>query len=186
MEKLQNARNSEIDGAMSQPKNVLDLAGIALADLAVNVSMRRYFPTLHTSKTSRWRGTKILQVRFGTYPDKGLLEIAWAEALARAPTWDAWAFGCASIQGEDYALLVEAGGAPLTNIVRIVQKFRPPDQVFGLVFDPHFSLRTQDTYKPIDATQAVLWKGLLERGINRAKTARENWLGWSDAQSANS
>jgi hypothetical protein len=160
--------------AMSHPKNVLELAGIALSDLVVNTSAGQYVPTLHMAKFSRWNGMRIEQVRFGSYPDQGLLEIAWAEALARAWAWDSWAFGfMAGHPEERLAFLIEAGGAPLANIIRVIQEFMPPKEGFRLVGDPRFYLRVQASYSPIDAAQAILWKGLFERGINRMKLVRE-------------
>jgi len=164
---------------MSQPKNVLNLAGIALADLLVHMSAGQYVPTLHTSKTTLWSGRKIEQLRFGSYPETGLLEIAWAEALVRAPHWDAWAFGFVAAREDNIAFVVEAGGAPLTNIVRILQESRPPKELFGLVGYPRFYARVQSSYEPVDATQAAQWRGLLEQGIDTLRAARAIWRGGS-------
>ena len=60
----------------AKPENVLVLAGIALADEVVLVSARQYVPTLYLSKTSFWSGTKINLIRFGSYPNTGLIELA--------------------------------------------------------------------------------------------------------------
>jgi hypothetical protein len=70
--------------AFAKPADVLTLAGIALADLVVLVSAQQYVPTLHLAKKSFWSGTKINQIRFGSYPNTGLVELARAEAVARA------------------------------------------------------------------------------------------------------
>src|SRR5215813_10201564 len=129
-------RRHAMPSAFAKPENVLALAGIALADLAVLVSAQQYVPTLHLSKTSFWSGTRINQMRFGSYPDAGLIELARAEASARAGTWDTWAFACVAVSPIDRSkpvLLVDAGGAPLGNTVRIIWEFRPPNQGFGLV-----------------------------------------------------
>src|SRR5689334_13963391 len=78
---LRNTGNN-MKSIFAKPENVLELAGIALADLALLVSAQQYVPTLHLSKTSFWSGTKINQIRFGSYPDTGLIELARTEAAA--------------------------------------------------------------------------------------------------------
>src|SRR5262245_4446647 len=77
----------EMASAFAKPDKVLGLAGLALADLAVLVSAQQYVPTIHLAKTSFWSGTKINLIRFGSYPNTGLIELARAEAVARAGTW---------------------------------------------------------------------------------------------------
>src|SRR5207247_1573549 len=67
-------RAHAMPNVFTKPENVLFLAGIALADVAALVSARQYVPTLHLSKTSFWNGTRINQIRFGSYPDTGLIE----------------------------------------------------------------------------------------------------------------
>lgn len=166
----------------AKPESVLSLAGIALADLALLVSAQQYVPTLHLAKTSFWSGTKINQIRFGSYPNTGLIEFARAEAVARAGTWDTWAFACVAVHPTDQkkpSLLVEAGDAPLANIVRIIQEFRPPKEGFGLRGRPRFSLRIQDKVLPLDEAEAPSWHNFLDDGISKLKTARDNWDRWS-------
>jgi hypothetical protein len=166
----------------AKPDKVLELAGIALADLALLVSAQQYVPTLHLAKTSFWSGTRINQIRFGSYPDAGLLELAKAEAVARAGTWDTWAFGSVAVSPMDRqtpVLLVDAGDAPLANIVRIVQEFRPPTEGFGLRGGPRFSLRIQDKVLPLDEAEASRWHNLLHKGIS--KLARDKWELWSSS-----
>jgi len=172
---------------------VLELAGIAIADLALLVSARQYVPTLHLAKTSFWSGTRINQIRFGSYPDTGLIELAKAEAVARAGTWDTWAFGAVATSPsgpQKPVLLVDAGDAPLANIVRIIQEFHlptegfgfhPHKEGFGLVGSPRFSLRIQDKVLPLDEAEASRWHNLLHKGIS--KLARENWERWSASPS---
>jgi hypothetical protein len=166
-----------------KPENVLTLAGIALADLTLLVLAQQYVPTLHLSKTSFWSGTKINQIRFGSYPDTGLIELARAEAVARAGTWDSWAFGSVAVSPTDQAkpvLLVEAGDAPLANIVRIIQKFRPPKEGFCLIGSPRFNLNIQGKILALDNAQISSWKNLLHMGIGKLRTAGENWERWSE------
>jgi hypothetical protein len=167
-------------GVFAKPDKVLELAGIALADLALLVSAQQYVPTLHLAKTSFWSGTKINQIRFGSYPNTGLIELARAEAVARAGTWDTWAFGVVAAHPTDPekpVLLVDAGDAPLANIVRIIQEFRPPKEDFGLRGSPRFSLNLQGKVQPVDEAQASSWQNLLHKGIS--KLAREKWERWS-------
>ena len=168
--------------AFAKPDNVLALAGIALADLAVLVSAQQYVPTLHLSRTSFWSGTKVNQIRFGSYPNTGLIELARAEAVSRAGTWDTWAFGCVAVSPIDQekpVLLVEAGDAPLANIVRIIQEIRLPKEGFGLLGRPRFSLCIQDKILPLDEAEASSWQNLLHKGIGKLQTARDNWERWS-------
>jgi hypothetical protein len=148
----------------------------------VLVSVQKYVPTLHLSKTSFWSGWKINQFRFGSYPVTGLIELARAEAAGRAGTWDTWAFGCIAAYPTDRekpVLLVEAGGAPLANIVRIIQEFRLPKDGFGLRGSPRFSLRIQDMVLPLDEAEASSWQNFLHKGISTLPTARDNWERWS-------
>jgi len=170
--------------AFAKPDKVLGLAGLALADLAVLVSAQQYVPTLHLAKTSFWSGTKINLIRFGSYPNTGLIELARAEAVARAGTWDTWAFACVAALPIDQGkpvLLVEAGDAPLANIVRVVQEFRSPKEGFGLRGSPRFSLRIQDKILALDEAHASSWQNLLHKGISKRKTASDNWERWSAA-----
>lgn len=169
-------------GVFAKPDNVLTLAGIALADLVVLLSAQQYVPTLHLAKTSFWSGTKINQIRFGSYPNTGLIELARAEAVARAGTWDAWAFGCLAVSPVDQqrpVFLVEAGDAPVGNIVRIIQEFRHPKEGFGLLGSPRFSLSIQDKILPLEEREASRWQHLLREGISKLKTAHDNWERWS-------
>jgi hypothetical protein len=170
-------------GEFAKPDSVLTLAGIALADIMVLVSAQQYVPTLHLSKTSFWSGTKINQIRFGSYPDTGLIELARGETVARAGTWDTWAFACVAVHPTDQqkaVFLVEAGdAAPLANIVRIIQEFRPPNEGFGLLGSPRFSLNIQGKILPVDEAKASDWNNLLHKGISKLKTARDNWERWS-------
>lgn len=169
-------------GAFAKPDDVLTLAGIALADLVVLVSAQQYVPTLHLAKKSFWSGTKINQIRFGSYPNTGLVELARAEAAARAGTWDTWAFACLAVSPTDQkkpVFLVDAGDAPLANIVRIIQEFRPPKEGFALLGSPRFSLTIQDKVRPLDEAEASNWRNLLHQGISKLNTARDNWERWS-------
>ena len=96
----------------AKPENVLTLCGLALADMALLMSVPQYVPTLHLAKTSFWNGTRINQIRFGSFPDTGLAELARAEAARHAETWDAWAFACIALQpgdSEKPVLLVDGG-----------------------------------------------------------------------------
>lgn len=162
--------------------NVLALAGVALADLAVLLSAQQYVPTLHLAKTSFWNGTRINQIRFGSYPNNGLIEFARTEAVARAKTWDAWAFACIAVHPTDQqkpALLVDAGDAPLANTVRIIQEVRPPKEGFCLIGSPRFSLDVQGKVLPLHEAEVSGWQNMLRKGIDKLKTARENWERWS-------
>jgi hypothetical protein len=166
----------------AKPENVLALAGIAFADLALLVSAQQYVPTLYLSKTSFWSGMKINQIRFGSYPNAGLIELARAEAAARAGTWDTWAFACIAVHPTDQktpVILVDAGEAPLANNVRIIQEFRLPKDGFGLCGSPRFSLRVEDKALPLDEAGASRWQTFLHKGISKLKPARDNWERWS-------
>ena len=168
--------------AFAKPENVLTLAGIALADLAVLVSAQQYVPTLHMSKTSWWNGTRINQIRFGSYPETGLIELARSEAAARAGTWDAWAFGCIAVSPADQTklvLLVQAGDAPVASTVHVVQEFRLPTDGFGLLGDPHLSLTYQAQSLPLDEADLSRWPNLLHQGMFKLKTVRDNWQQWN-------
>jgi hypothetical protein len=175
-------QETSMTSIFAKPENVLALAGIALADLALLVSAQQYVPTLHLSKTSFWSGTKINQIRFGSYPNAGLIELARAEAAARAGTWDTWAFACIAAHPTDQekpVLLVDAGEAPPANNVRIIQEFRLPKDGFGLCGSPRFSLRVEDKALPLDEAEASSWQTLLHKGISKLKSARDNWERWS-------
>lgn len=166
----------------AKPEYVLELAGIALADMTILVSAQQYVPTLHLAKTSFWSGTKINQIRFGSYPDTGLMEIARAEASARAGTWDAWAFSCVAVAQSDQkvSLFVEAGDAPpFAKIVRITQEFRPPKDGFRLVGGPLIAAYVLGKDRDLSGAELSSWQGYLSKGINKLKTARENWDKWS-------
>lgn len=150
--------------------------------MALLLSAQQYVPTLHLSKTSWWSGTRINQIRFGSYPDTGLIEFARAEAVARAGTWDTWGFGCLAVHPTDQknlGLLVEAGDTPRGNIVRIIQMLRPRDQGFGFVGNPHFTLLIQGQALPLDEAEAPNWQKLLFKGISKLKSAADNWEQWS-------
>jgi hypothetical protein len=166
-------------GAFAKPDNVLTLAGIALADVAVLVSAQQYVPTLHLAKTSFWSGTKIDRIRFGSYRAAGLIDIAKAEASARAGTWDAWAFACVANADQKLAFRVEAGDAPLATSVRIIQEFRPPKDGFGLLGTPRMALLASDKFLPPDEAELSRWQSFLHQGISKLKTARDNWEAWS-------
>ena len=169
-------------GIFAKPNNVLSLAGIALADLAVLVSAQQYVPTLHLSKTSFWSGTKIDQIRFGSYPDVGLIELARAEVVRRSESLDNWAFGCVAAlptDQEKLVLRVEAGEAQLSKIVLIIQEFHLPRESFGLRGRPRFSLLIPGDVLALDEATATSWEGFLHNGISKLKTARDNWEQWS-------
>jgi hypothetical protein len=166
-----------MQNAFAKLENVLKLAGIALANVALLVSARQYAPTLHLSKTSFWSGTKVAQIRFESYPDTGLIELGRAEALARAGTWDTWAFGLLAghpTDPQNVALLVEAGNRPGGNIVRIIQEIRSPDQVLGFVGRPRFVLLIEGKPLPVEEADVLRWQGLLFKGIKLAGVA-DNW-----------
>jgi hypothetical protein len=134
------------------------------------------------AKRSFWSGTKINQIRFGSYPNTGLIELARAEAVARAGTWDTWAFACLAVSPDDQqkpVFLVEAGDAPVANIVRIIQEFRHPKEGFGLLGRPRFSLSIRNNILPVEEGEASHWQNLLGEGISKLKTARDNWERWS-------
>ena len=165
-----------------KPDRVLSLAGFALADLALLLSAQQYVPTLHLAKTSFWSGKKINQIRFGSYPNTGLIELARAEATAREGTWDTWAFACVAvspIDREHLVLLVEAGDAPVANDVRIIQEFRPPKEGFALRGIPRFSLTIQGQTLPLDETETPRWLNFLHQGIKGMKPAHDKWEQWS-------
>src|SRR5690349_6667535 len=178
---LRNTGNN-MKSIFAKPENVLELAGIALADLALLVSAQQYVPTLHLSKTSFWTGTKINQIRFGSYPDTGLIELARTEAAARAGTYDIWAFSCIAAHPTDQeklVLLVDGGEAPPANNVRIIQEFRLPKDGFGLCGNPRFSLNFEGKPLPLDEAEASSWRTFLHKGISKLKSARDNWERWS-------
>ena len=102
--------------------------------------------------------------------------------MARAGTWDTWAFACVSVSPTDQkkiGFLVEAGEAPLANLVRIIQDFRPPKEGFGLIGSPRFTLCIGDKYLPLDQAEVSIWQSLLHKGVSKMKTARDNWEQWS-------
>lgn len=165
----------------TKPENVLTLCGLALADMALLLSASQYVPTLHLAKTSFWSGTKINQIRFGSYPDTGLAELARAEAARHAGTWDAWAFACIALQPNDKekpVILVDAGEAPVANNVRIIQELRLPSGGFGLYGSPRFSLNVEGNPLPLDESVAPRWQAFLHKGISKLKLAAENWERW--------
>src|SRR5262249_11033149 len=93
---------------------------------------------------------------------------------------DTWAFACLAGHPSDpkiRVLLVDAGEAPLANIVRIIQEFRPPKEGFGLRGSPRFSLSVQDKVVPLDEAEAATWQNFLHKGISLL--ARDNWERWS-------
>lgn len=166
----------------AKPENVLTLCGLALADMALLLSVPQYVPTLHLAKTSFWNGTKINQVRFGSYPDVGLAELARAEAARHAGTWDAWAFASIALQPNDKekpVLLVDAGEAPVANSVRIIQELRLPNDGFGLYGRPRFSLNVDGQALPLDEVETPRWHAFLHKGISKLKAAADNWERWS-------
>jgi hypothetical protein len=166
----------------AKPENVLTLCGLALADMALLLSVPQYVPTLHLAKTSFWNGTRINQIRFGSFPDVGLTELARAEAARHAGTWDAWAFACIALQPGDTdkpVLLVDAGEAPVANNVRIVQELRLPNDGFGLYGRPRFSLNVDGNPLPLDEAETTRWLTFLGKGISKLKAAADNWDRWS-------
>jgi hypothetical protein len=76
-------------------------------------------------------------------------------------------------------LLVDAGDAPLANIVRVIQEFRPPKESFALLGSPRFSLTIQNEILPLDEAEASNWRNLLHQGISKLNKARDNWERWS-------
>ena len=91
-------------------------------------------------------------------------------------------FACVALHRTDQEqpiLLVDAGEAPLTYDVRIIQEFRLPKDGFGLCGRPRFSLRVEDEALPVDEAEASSWQTLLHKGISKLKSAGDNWERWS-------
>ncbi len=166
---------------MQDPENVLELAGITLADLMLISAAGQYVPTLNMAKKSWWKGTRIERLRFANSPQQGLLELAWGEARARAASWDTCAFGfiTAHTDNGSVAFVVDAGSSPLADTVRVVQDCRPPSDTFRLIGDPRFYIGGEQPYQPVDSAATDRWMPLLEAGINKIKAAEEFWRGRS-------